>query len=249
MPDDLRPKRAGAAESEPGMTRLETFVDAAFAFAATMLVLNTERIPVSFGELVETLKGVPAFAASIATLALFWASHRELTRRFPREDGLTVILSMALIGVALVFVYPLKFAFTQGFAYFIPALRTADFGKGIQGPSDLAGMFMVYGAGFGAFHLVLMLLFRHQIKITGALAPAERIRGQGSVQAHLYCALVAGLSVGVASQVGSARTILAATIPGFVYCILGVLMPVHWSKVERRAKAAEASLVPPAPGG
>lgn len=232
------------AEPEQGMTRLETFVDAAFAFSATMLVLNTERIPVSFGELVLALKGVPSFAASFATLALFWASHRELTRRFPREDGGTIMLSMALIGVALVFVYPLKFAYTQGFAYFIPALRTPDFTKGIQGARDLGGMFTIYGAGFGAFHLVLMLLFRHQIKIACPLPPGERIRGQGSVRAHLYCALVAGVSVAVAALVSGATTVIAATLPGFVYCALAVIMPVHWSKVEKRARAAESPLVP-----
>lgn len=247
MSRDAKPTPATAPEQ--GMTRLETFVDAAFAFSATMLVLNTERIPVSFGELVQALKGVPSFAASFATLALFWASHRELTRRFPRENAGTVIWSLVLIGVTLVFVYPLKFAYTQGFAYFIPALRTADFTKGIQGPHDIAGMFMIYGAGFGTFHLVLMLLFRHQVRSAGPLPEGERIRALGSACAHLWCALIAGLSIVIASMVSGARTVFAATLPGFAYCLLAVLMPWHWSRVERRARAAEAPLVPHAPGG
>jgi uncharacterized membrane protein len=38
-------------------TRLETFVDAAFAFALTMLVISVDAIPQSFDELLQALKG------------------------------------------------------------------------------------------------------------------------------------------------------------------------------------------------
>ncbi|MCB1643573.1 MAG: DUF1211 domain-containing protein, partial [Xanthomonadales bacterium] len=42
------------------VTRLEAFVDAAFAFALTMLVISIDEIPGNRAELVQALKGVPA---------------------------------------------------------------------------------------------------------------------------------------------------------------------------------------------
>ena len=42
-------------------TRIEAFVDAAFAFALTLLVISFDEIPESYEQLVDALKGVPAF--------------------------------------------------------------------------------------------------------------------------------------------------------------------------------------------
>ena len=41
-------------------TRLETFIDAAFAFALTMLVISIDRIPQNLPQLVAALKDAPA---------------------------------------------------------------------------------------------------------------------------------------------------------------------------------------------
>jgi hypothetical protein len=49
------------------MTRLETFCDAAFAFATTLLVISVGTIPESYEELILALKGVPSFAVMAAT--------------------------------------------------------------------------------------------------------------------------------------------------------------------------------------
>ncbi|MDQ2701254.1 MAG: TMEM175 family protein [Pseudomonadota bacterium] len=58
------------------VTRIETFVDAAFAFAVTLLVISFDAIPDSAQALVQALKGVPAFAASFALLAMLWWALR-----------------------------------------------------------------------------------------------------------------------------------------------------------------------------
>ena len=52
------------------MTRLETFIDAAFAFAMTMVVISVNEVPRDYGELVTALEGVPAFAAGFALISL-----------------------------------------------------------------------------------------------------------------------------------------------------------------------------------
>ena len=97
-------------------TRLETFTDAAFAFAITMLVISVGDIPHTYNELILALKGTPAFLASFTAILLFWSGHRKWSRRFGLEDGRSIILSFALIFVMLVYVYPLRLLFSALFA-------------------------------------------------------------------------------------------------------------------------------------
>ena len=89
-------------------TRLETFVDAAFAFALTMLVVSVDSVPQSFDELVEAIKRVPAFAASFLITVMFWLGHYRWSRRYGIEDTGSVVLSLALVFLVLVFLYPLR---------------------------------------------------------------------------------------------------------------------------------------------
>ena len=63
------------------VTRLEAFVDAAFAFAVTLLVISIDAIPDSRAALVLALKSVPSFAACFAMIAMFWAAHARWSRR------------------------------------------------------------------------------------------------------------------------------------------------------------------------
>ena len=56
------------------MTRLETFIDAAFAFAITMLVIASQQIPDDIETLLAGFKNVPVFVASIIVLGIFGAA-------------------------------------------------------------------------------------------------------------------------------------------------------------------------------
>jgi hypothetical protein len=71
------------------MTRLETLVDAAFAFSVTMLALSPDRVPTTFAEMYDLLRGVPAFVFSLAMLLLFWNGHVVFSRRYGLDDGPT----------------------------------------------------------------------------------------------------------------------------------------------------------------
>ena len=65
----------GFVERGHNVTRIEAFVDAAFAFAVTLLVIASNSVPTSFEEMIQALKGVPAFAASFAQIMMFWSAH------------------------------------------------------------------------------------------------------------------------------------------------------------------------------
>ena len=67
---DALPRLRGFRLRGMEMTRLETFIDAAFAFAVTMMVISVDRIPRNIEELFEAFKDVPAFLASIVVLGI-----------------------------------------------------------------------------------------------------------------------------------------------------------------------------------
>ena len=92
------PVNGGVRQRGEQVTRLETFVDAAFAFAVTLLVVSFDAMPSSFAELYDALRRLPAFLAGFAILALFWHGHHRFSRNFGLEDGTIVFLSLALVA-------------------------------------------------------------------------------------------------------------------------------------------------------
>ncbi|MEO0578969.1 MAG: TMEM175 family protein, partial [Pseudomonadota bacterium] len=97
-------------------TRLDTFIDAAFAFVLTLLVISFDDIPSNRDELMQAVRSVPAFGASFAVLMAFWISHRTWSRRYGLENPNTLRLSLTLIFIVLVYVYPLRAIFEAMFA-------------------------------------------------------------------------------------------------------------------------------------
>jgi uncharacterized membrane protein len=98
--------------------RLDMFVDAAFAFALTLLVIGRDAVPTRVDELLHMLAGIPAFAASFAIVALFWHGHVRWRRHQLRADGRGLLLSLLLVFFVLIFVYPLHMMFAGMFNAF-----------------------------------------------------------------------------------------------------------------------------------
>src|SRR5690348_2841135 len=61
--------------------RLDMFVDGAFAFILTLLLIGGEAIPDSTGKLLQTLGGIPAFAVCFFQIAFFWHGHVRWRKR------------------------------------------------------------------------------------------------------------------------------------------------------------------------
>jgi hypothetical protein len=95
MPADLDslPRLGGFRLRGLEMTRLETFIDAAFAFAITMLVIAAQQIPDDIETLLAAFKNVPAFVASVIVLGIFWRGHWLWSRRYGLEDGISISLA------------------------------------------------------------------------------------------------------------------------------------------------------------
>ena len=108
--DDL-PRLRGFRLRGMEMTRLETFIDAAFAFAISMLVIAAQQIPDNIQALLAAFKNVPTFVCSIAVLGIFWRGHWLWSRRYGLEDGVSILISWTMIVTILIFIYPLKAIF------------------------------------------------------------------------------------------------------------------------------------------
>src|SRR6478735_12389251 len=143
----------GFLERGSEVTRLEAFVDATFAFAVTLLVISLDSIPDSIPGMLQALKGVPAFAASFAQIMLFWSAHATWSRRFGLDERGSSFLSLVLVFLVLVYVYPLKILFASFFAWisggWLPQVAE------IHTLADLQGMFAMYGLAFGTLSLCM----------------------------------------------------------------------------------------------
>lgn len=214
------------------MTRLESFVDAAFAFAVTMLVIAGQQVPDDVVALLKAFRDVPTFAASIAVLAIFWRGHWLWSRRYGLEDNVSIIISWTLIFTILIFVYPLKVVF-GGMFY---ALSDGRLGLPLTVEAVWQGraLFAVYAVGLSALALEILLLNLHAWRLRAPLRLDER-------EQALTRAELTGWSFPF--FVGLASLLLALTMPpgriswsGWIYFSMFILFPLRrW--LRRRSES------------
>lgn len=215
------------------VTRLMAFVDAAFAFAVTMLVISLDAVPNDTESLKQALKSIPAFAASFALLAQIWWIHTRYTWRFGLEDGPTVRLSMLLVFLVLVYVYPLKILFSTFFAWLSGGWLPPGFA--IQSVDDLRTMFIVYGVAWGLLGLVMARLYQHAWTLRESLGldEGERVAVRQLIVSYLFFPALGLLSALVALALPDRPSEWMLALPGFVYFLMFLQWPVL-NLVQRR---------------
>jgi uncharacterized membrane protein len=205
------------------MTRLETFIDAAFAFAITMLVIAAQQIPDDIETLLAAFKNVPAFVASIVVLGIFWRGHWLWSRRYGLEDGVSIFISWAMIVTMLIYIYPLKAIFSA--MWFLLSGGRVGHVLGAQSESQVRTLFALFAVGFTAIALemVLLNLRAWQLREPLHLNARERVLTFGEVT---------GWSIPV--TVGLVSLVLALYLPraqiewsGWVYFSMAILVPLQ----------------------
>jgi uncharacterized membrane protein len=238
--DPSLPVRDGFRLRGTSVSRLETFVDAAFAFGVSMLVISAGTIPSNMQELTTALHRVPTFAVCFLQLTMFWWAHNLWSRRFGIETGNTACMSLFFVFVMLVWVYPLRLVlggamnfFTGGWVPFEIQLETS---------SDLQTCFQVYGVGSAALNAILWSLNRTALKTKDELEldAVEVLETRRSMGVHAIHVAVATLSILMTFFVMNSNSLWMA-LPGFVYVLTGVGMSWHHSRFHKmRAKLATA---------
>ena len=230
--------------SERGMqvTRLEAFVDAAFAFAVTLLVISLDAIPDSIQSLVEAMKGVPAFAASFAQIALFWYAHATWSKRYGLDDRAGVLLSLLLVFLVLVYVYPLKIVFGALFYWLSAGALPAPARIGTVG--DLRAMFVIYGLAYATLAACIAALYTHAWRRRAELQldDEEIVATWGHVATWGWSVVVALLSMLAALCLPQVVPIWMTGAPGMVFFLMFFSQPVATAAMRRARKrlAAEA---------
>src|ERR1051326_3526584 len=147
MRSDDAPDLPGFPLRGRDVTRLESFSDAVFGFALTLLVVSLD-VPKSFEDLVNTMRGFPAFAICFLLLALIWNSHYKFCRRFGLDDGTARFLTCVMLFFVLFYVYPLKFLFSLSITGLVfgagPLISMTD--------AELPRLLVIYGLGFAAVY-------------------------------------------------------------------------------------------------
>lgn len=218
------------------MTRLETFTDAAFAFAVTVLVIAGGQVPDSFEALNDSLREIPAFAASFAVIAMFWNGHVQWSRRFGLDDGRSVLLSLTLVFVVLVYVVPLKVLFGQMFAWMSQGRLGNTFE--VRTAQQMTDIFVMYGVGYIAMSACLALLNHHALSSAESLRldPLERLETRVAIEQWTVGAIPGVVSVLMASLLPPHVGVWA----GFAYAVMPVLMPLWALTVARRERVLRA---------
>ena len=216
------------------VTRLDTFIDAAFAFVLTLLVISFDAIPSSHAEMLVAVKRIPAFAASFAMLMMFWLQHRRWSRRYGLENSRTVFYSLALIFVVLVYVYPLRTIFEGMFSSLTGGYLPASFL--VETYNELRMMFVFYSVGFFAMSLLISQLYRAAIHKSNSLALNKIEQRKTRLHMHAWT---------LAASLGLLSILLALFLPdawvtasGYIYLGLFIVMRFP-SILERRSNQAQ----------
>ena len=205
--------------------RIETFTDAVFAFAVTLLIVSLE-VPKTFEDLLISMRGFFAFAICFTLLMLVWHEQHIFFRRYALDDTWTVILNSMLIFVVLFYVYPLKFLFSLLFSDRIYGAGKNPFS--IQ-DAEVPQLMAIYGIGYIVIWLIFFLMYAHALRKKGhlQLSSLEVFDTKTKIYAQLTLVVIGVCSV-----------ILALTLPprdagisGFSYMAIG---PAFWLVHGRR---------------
>ena len=203
------------------ITRLESFSDAVFAFALTLLVVSLE-VPESFTELFDTMRGFVAFGVCFAILARIWNAHYVYCRRYGLDDGLVRFLTCVLLFIVLLYVYPLKFLFTL---FINKTLLGIETGQPRITSDQAATLFVIYGFGFSAVYIALTFLYLQAYRLRDDLDlnALERLETRWEIYG-LLCQMAVGLISAGLAVILHGRDVVWA---GFVYFSLFAIMQVH----------------------
>jgi hypothetical protein len=221
------------------ISRLETFVDAAFAFAVTMMVISIGEIPKSITELLFALHKTPTMAVSFLIMMIFWSGHNRWSRRFGLDTGRTTALSLGLVLGVLVWIYPQRLVMSSAMSFmtagWVPSEVT------LHSVSELQDGYLVYGLGFAWLSGMLLQLDREALAAADELGldAFERLETRRDIGSHLILLGTALLSIALTFVARSWGGLLAS-IPGFAYCLIGPAMHFHHERFHKLRKALPA---------
>ena len=233
MPEPTLPIRAEARRERTESARLDNFVDGAFAFAITLLIISGGDLPRSVEDLEHVLRGIPAFAVCFLQLVWFWHAHVRWRDAVRLTDAVSLRLSLLLVFFALIFVFPLHLVY---------AGLANEISRGVLSPevtifttdhNGATALFICYGLSYACMAGTLAILHRHGARSAAWMSHEEviSVRVWGMIWAYV-------------AIVGLFSTLLAFMLPvqligfsGASYGLLGFIGVVaHFYRKHLQAR-------------
>jgi uncharacterized membrane protein len=224
------------------ISRVEGFSDAVFAFAITLLVVSLQ-VPRTFNDLVDVMRGFPAFGICFLLLCQVWFFHYTFFRRYGLHDPITTWLNALLLFVVVFYVYPLKFVFTLLVTQVMGGSMTVTAADGqtrlMIEKDQIPQLFIVFGLGWIAVNLIFAILYfrAYRLREVLELNAIEREATRATIETFLINCAIAGLSIALAVVIGGDASGFWA---GMTYWLIPVALTLHGMWRGRRIRQLEA---------
>ena len=192
------------------VTRVEAFSDVVFGFALTLIVVSLE-VPQTFDELMQTMRGFPAFAICFAILTWVWHVHHTFFRRYALTDEITIALNTVLLFLVLFYTYPLKYMFSL-----VTGQTRGGFGGGT--------LMIIYGVGFAGIFAVFLAMYMHAWRLRDELELNELERYDTHTNMIMYASYV--VIGAISASMGALLEGPAVRWAGMMYWLLGPVSAV-----------------------
>lgn len=205
-----------------GAKRLDAFVDAAFAFAVTLLVIAGAEATTSAAALWLAVGRIPASLGAFALIAMFWVAYRDFGRLAPRRDLTSTLISLAIVFVVLVYVFPLRMLVESAFVWMSGGRLPGQTIIATRG--DLLLLFRVYGLGFATLAGLFVALYAHGVRASDRLGLTAAHVASGRTSAEIWAIIAAS---GVLSAAVTFLPQAPFWLPGFAYWFIPLAIAAH----------------------
>jgi len=223
-------------------TRIETFSDAVFAVAFTLVVLSS-AVPETFDELRESINDILPSFICIVLIVVIWYQHYVFFLRYGLQNTKTVTVNTFLLFLVLIYIYPLKFLarfiveLYSGLLFGMPDNFTDNIG-GEMNSSNMTLLMTAYGAGATFIFMAMTWLYRHAYKKRDDLDlnEYEAFVTKVSLWQNLLMSSIPFLSTMIALLHPFGHGALNFGIAGFTYMLYPPVMMIYGSRVRKKSK-------------
>ncbi len=223
-------------------TRIETFSDAVFAVAFTLVVLSS-AVPETFEGLRKSIKDILPSFICIVLIVVIWYQHYLFFLRYGLQNTKTVVINTFLLFMLLIYVYPLKFLarflveLYSGLIFGMPDNFMDDFG-GQMNSDNMTLLMTAYGAGATLIFAAMAWLYRHASKKREELEldEYEIFITKVSLWQNLLMSFIPFLSTIVAFLHPFGYGALNFGIAGFIYMLYPPVMITFGYRVKKKSE-------------